>query len=134
MKLPTYVRPFPKYTNPFGAKGVTLFALGSIFLDAEVYKDLKKDEPDPTSVSLLLHEEEHRKHASWENTARYFFIPKFRITEEMNAYRVQFSYLKKHGATYDLKRIARAFSSPMYLWSMSYEEAMGALEKTWKEA
>ena len=65
---------------------------------------------------------------------KYLFFPKSRVEEELSAYKVQFSYLKKNKTEYDLERIARAFSGPIYLWAKSYKDAKEMIEKTWREA
>ncbi len=106
----------------------------TILLKKEIYKDLQKEKPSHLSISVLIHEEEHRKSMNGRIGFEYLFSRQNRINEEMNAYKVQFSYLKKHKASYDLDRVAKAFAGHIYLWAMGYDDAMKLLKKTWREA
>lgn len=134
MKLPEYVKPYPRLLNPFNAKGGRPFFMNRIWLRKDIYDDLLSDKPSPWSVSILIHEEEHRKSVGIIKSFEYLFSPKSRIEEEMSAYKIQFAYLKKHRGKWDIDHTARAFSGPVYYWSMSEGEAKKMLEKAWREA
>ena len=133
MKLPNYVKPMPKLLLLISpkVKGATL---GNIYLPEEIFTDLQKENPDPINISLLIHEEEHRKNSSLSNIIRYALFPKARLNEELGAYKVQFKYLKSKRATYDIENVARNLSGFFYFYSTNYKNAKRLLEKAWNES
>lgn len=133
MKLPVYVKPFPTFLNFLGGKGYKAIN-GKIYLRSDIYNDLKSDKPDPTSVSLLIHEEVHLKNMNKLTSLKYIFSRKNRLEEELSAYREQFKYLKEHNRNYDLDKLALKLSGPLYMYSTNYETAKKKLERIWREA
>ncbi len=132
MKLPSYVKVLP--LNPFNVRGYMFVPTKTIFLRKDVFDDLRKENPSRINISILIHEEEHRKRMGVMSTLMYVFSPKARLDEELKAYKVQFSYLKKNKETYDLERVARAMSGIVYLRMLSYKKAKKTIENLWAKA
>ena len=134
MKIPTNVKPLP---FPFSRifKGCAVNNL--IFIRRSIIDDLKTSNPDPESVGVLLHEEEHvkriEKHGKLKPAWKYMTSSKFRFQEEIAANIPQMKYIKDHGAKYDIERRARHLNGPIYLWCVSYEKAKSTLMKLWNE-
>src|SRR5262249_16391506 len=101
MKLPSYVRPYPKiwkwlpFTKNFGGNAIYPY----IFLREDFYKDLLTDKPQPRSVALLKHETYHRKRTQEVGVLRFFCTyllnPKNRLQEELAAYAISMREWKK---------------------------------------
>lgn len=81
--------------------------------------------------NLEKHEEVHMAQQGdrikewWE---RYINDPKFRLDQEVEAYRVQYKYVAEHGASRDTKReflrhIAQDLSGPIYGRIINFEQA-----------
>jgi len=78
---------------------------------------------------FLVHEGVHRKQqgdnpeAWWD---KYFIDPKFRLEQEIEAYRTQFKFYSNKNKSWlpFLKRIASDFSSPMYGNIISLQDAV----------
>lgn len=136
MNLPAYIKPYPKLLRylPISDKGFTTLVFKTIYLNEPIYNDLKRKSPNPLSIAVLRHEEEHLKKASFLYAIKFALIRDFRVKEELVAYKIMFNYLKKHGQTYDLDRVSRTFSGLRMLWAMSYEKAKELIAKTWEEA
>jgi phage-related protein len=139
MKLPENVKPYPRLFKIFRIFSPKGFNIGTtIYLNKNIYLDLQKDNPKLENIAVLKHEEVHVKRVKEVGTLKfgykYTFSPKFRLDEELIAYKVMFSFLKEHNASYDLDRVARALSGPRYLWVKPYKEAIKIIEKTWEEA
>ena len=124
----------PEILTKIYPKGFTAFLTGNIYLKRSIFEDLQKKKPNPKNVSILLHEKEHRKRSGLSNALKYQIYPKFRLNEELIAYRAQFKYLKKKGSSYDLDLVAKKLSGPIYFYSTNYKKAKKILKKVWQEA
>src|SRR3989344_6128139 len=93
MKLPSHVNPIPSFLNWLYPKGFTPFLLNKVYLNDRILRDLETKNPKPHSVSILIHEQEHLKRRGLTHSLKYTLLPKYRLSEEMNAYRKQFEYL-----------------------------------------
>lgn len=118
--------------------GISTALYPNVYLSAAVYEGLHTDNPDPYHVSVLIHEEEHiqriKRYGIFRWYARYLWSRRFRVEEELAAYRSQFTYLKAKDLTFNFARVARGLSSWQYLWAVSYTEALERLQKLWDEA
>lgn len=139
MKLPPYVRPYPKiwkwlpFTKSFG--GNTIYPY--IFLREDYYQDLLTDNPKPQSVAVLKHEEFHKSRQHEMGLFRFilgnYFLPRARLEEELHAYEVSMREWKKAGLEFPIESLAKNLSGWMYLWVTSYDDAKTKLEKIWKD-
>lgn len=140
MKLPEYVKPFPKFRSPHNRaeNGYVSYRKKIIYLSPKIYNDLLTNKPEPFSISVLRHEEYHVKDLEKIGTIKYIlgntFLPKFRLLHELAAYQAEFKYLKSNKQTIDLDRIARNLSGLKYYWTTNYPNAKKLVEKAWKEA
>lgn len=103
-----------------------------IFLPEDIYKDLISPTPKTQSIAILLHEKVHferQKKGILLWIILYIISPKFRLKEELLAFKEQIEYLKKHNLTLDLELRAERLSSWLYLWCISYEKALLELKK-----
>ena len=87
---------------------------------------------DKIPPDLLVHETVHSLQQGLEPDKwwdRYIKDPKFRLEEELRAYRNQFQFYKKNNKAWMpfLKRISKDLSSPMYGNIISYKEAMNKI-------
>ena len=109
-----------------------------IFLGRSVYKDAFSLNPNPYTVGLIMHEQEHLKRMKRYGVVkwylRYLLSPKFRLEEEVKAYAIQFAYIKHTGLTINIDRIARFMSSWLYLWVGSYNDLCARLNKLWESS
>jgi len=109
----------------------------SIFLPEHIYKDLISLTPKPESVAVLLHEKVHLERQKRKGIILWIILytisPKFRFNEELLAFKEQIKYLKKLNLTLDLELRAKRLSSYLYLWCVSYEQALSELKKVWDE-
>lgn len=116
-------------------QGVTI--LQTIYLHPKIYQDIQSGNNNPKSVGVILHEQTHIQRARKIGILKfgflYLFSARFRFYEELEANKVQWHYLKQYGIALDIKKRARMLSSWIYLWSMSYENALKELENTWRE-
>lgn len=139
MNLPHYVKPYPRFMNRLGIFSDKGFNFGmTIYLNKEIYQDLKNDNPKNVSLAVLKHEEIHIKRVKKVGTIKfgfkYLFFPKFRLNEELLAYKEMFKFLKQKGEIYNLDRVAKSMSGHRYIWVLPYNKAKAVLEKLWQEA
>ncbi len=133
MKLPPNIKPYPffwkkiKFLNRIGGDAIYPF----IFLRNDIFNDLKSSSPNPLSIALLEHELLHLKRQKEQGplvfSLKYIFSSRYRIKEELLAYKRQAEILKKYNKEFDKKVIAKNLSSWMYLWAISYNEALKLL-------
>lgn len=87
--------------------------------------------------NLELHEEVHAKQQGrdieqwWD---KYLSDEKFRLEQEVEAYKVQYKYVTEHGADRDTKReflrhICQDLSGPVYGHIVSFEQAKQLITK-----
>lgn len=109
-----------------------------VFIRPDIFEDLKKDNPTPESVSVLLHEQEHLKNAREIGLIkfglRYLLSGKGRFNEELSANKAAFKYLKDKNVTVDLEKKARILSSWLYWWPVKNDFALKEVKKAWEEA
>ncbi|PIU37100.1 hypothetical protein COS77_02325 [Candidatus Roizmanbacteria bacterium CG06_land_8_20_14_3_00_34_14] len=136
MKLTTNIKPkiglwkfLPKIISTKTAQCIYPF----IFLPEDIYKDLISLTPKPESVAVLLHEKVHLERQKRKGIILwiilYIISPKFRLNEELLAFKEQIKYLKKLNLTLDLELRAKRLSSWLYLWCISYKKALLELKK-----
>jgi hypothetical protein len=89
---------------------------------------------------LLVHEETHANQQSHDDTAaklwwaRYFEDPKFRIDQEVEAYRAQYKFIctkikDRNARARALHQLASYCSSAMYGNEISYSDAVARIKK-----
>jgi hypothetical protein len=127
MKLPQYVKPLPKFFSRFWFKGFTPMFFKIIFLRREIFDNLKSNNPTIQNLSVLKHEEIHRKRGGMLKAWRYLF-PKLQLQEELIAYKEQFKFLKENKETYNLENVAK------HLPGIDYQIAKKLIAKVWNEA
>ncbi len=120
---------FPKIISTKTAQCIYPF----IFLPEDIYKDLISPTPKSESVAVLLHEKVHLERQKRKGIVQwsilYIISSKFRFNEELLAFKEQITYLRKHNLTLDLELKAKRLSSWLYLWCVSYEQALLDLKK-----
>jgi hypothetical protein len=127
MNLPQYVKPLPKFFSRFPYKGFTVIFFKRIFLQREIFDNLKSNNPTVQNLSVLRHEEVHRERGGKLKALRYF-IPKLELQEELAAYEEQLKFLKENHATYDLENVAK------HLPGLKYGKAKELIAKLWQES
>lgn len=85
--------------------------------------------------AVIAHEREHLKR-EWAYGPiafglRYFSDRQFRLNEELAAIRVEMAFLRSRGFVYDVQRKAQQFSSHIYGYMVSYDEARTRLSALW---
>lgn len=136
MKLPKNVKPktsfwkiLPRIFSVRTAQSIYPF----IFFPENIYCDLLSKSPKPQSIAILLHEKVHFERQKQQGILlwilKYLISPKFRFNEELLALKEQIRYSKKHNLTLDLETRAKELSSWLYLWCVSYEQALIELRK-----
>ena len=92
----------------------------------------KLKELDPNSIGILEHEKVHLKRieeigiCKWY--LRYIFDRKFRLNEEIIAYKKQSEVLKKYNIDFDIDKYAKILSSQTYLKMVSEKKAKELLK------
>lgn len=139
MKLPSNVRIKPRFLEflPWLSSYTAQAIYPNIYFSEEVYKKLRSPNSDLKYVAVLLHEQTHierqREMGFLKWGIKYVFSPKFRFNEELEAIKVQISYLKKHKRKFDIDKRARYLSGWLYFWPVSYKTAKKELEEAWGE-
>jgi hypothetical protein len=134
------VRPRPVYLDKLSGlsphSGTAIYPY--VYVSRALYDNLISGNPDPSSVALVLHEQEHieriRNTGALKWYSRYLFSPKFRLHEELAATKPQFAYLKRMDISAHLEHRAKVLSGPMYLWPASYDDALKQLYAIWESA
>jgi hypothetical protein len=116
--------------------GTTIYPY--VFLGRLIYKDAFGANPNPYTVGLILHEQEHltrmKRYGVVKWYFHYLFSPTFRLEEELGAYALQFAHIKHAGLTVNLATIARFLSSWLYLWVGSYKDVLKRLDEIWESS
>lgn len=106
-----------------------------IYLPINVYNDLKSENPNPYNLAILIHEQTHIKRyeevgvVKW--VIKYVLDPKFRIDEELIAHGEGMRFIKSKNLIWNFEKTAKNLSSWLYLWPISYKEALARLKKIW---
>lgn len=133
MRVPENVKPLP-FPVSYIFRGCAFGNL--VFIRKSILNDLKKNNPSPFNVGVLLHELEHikriKKPGKWKYAWKFWTSSEFRFQEEIAANTPQMKHIKNHGAVYDIEKRARQLNGPIYLWCASYEKAKSKLESLWK--
>jgi len=119
---------------PWIGRGTGTAVYPNVYVPHSIYDDLHSPSPNPYSVGLVLHEQEHLLRARQHGVVRWYLRnlgARFRFDEEVAAMVPQLAYLKSHGKTYNLERKARMLSGWLYLWSTNYRTAVSVLQDTW---
>jgi hypothetical protein len=97
------------------------------FIIAPKYVTEKASTRDPNYLSIFEHEVVHLRRAKELGVLRwylsYLLSPKFRLNEEVVAYKKKFEVLKKYGRKFDIDSHARALSGWVYGKMIGYEDA-----------
>lgn len=121
--------------NPLLSKHTAHAIYPKVYLPQKIYLNLKSKKPSKPYVALLLHEQMHirrQKEIGWFLWyLKYLLFHKFRYEEEIKATIEEMKYLKRNKRYFDTSRRARHFSSYLYLWCCSYNEAKRNLEILW---
>lgn len=128
-EFPPNIKEIEKYLDLTGAKPV--FAWGDVIFNPHK-AELRPD--------LLVHEEIHCKQMGndpegwWK---KYLTDADFRLSQELDAYAVQYQYVKGLGVTakkldWFLDQLATMLSSPMYGNVVTHAQAKTAIRKTYK--
>lgn len=115
----------------FGAGAVTLSP--KIYIKKSYYKSLNKI----GKKALLVHEKVHcKQQVAYKSKKawlfRYVTNKKFRLEQELEAYKKERTYYKKKGFHYSKINIAKALSSSSYFYMCSFEEALKRMQD-WDE-
>jgi hypothetical protein len=136
VKLGSYIVPLPNILNPDKVSGRTFIKW--ILLRLDVYRDLKKENPDLKNIGILIHEETHLKRIREKGLVKLLwkclFTRRGHLEEELLAYGEEMRYLKSRGSDFDIEKVAGALSGKFYGRCCSYPEAKARLEKLWVEA
>ncbi len=120
---------------PWIGRGTSTAIYPYVFLSRKVYEDIVSANPDPYSVSSLLHEQEHleraRKYGVLMWYASYLFNKDFRFKEELAALEPQLRYVKSQGLTFNLERKARSLSGWLYFRPVSFDKALVEVQGLW---
>lgn len=135
MKSSAHVKSYPRFFKflPISNYGCNFILTNDIYVNSEIYADLKNEKPNHFSVAVLRHEIVHAQNASVKKFLKFMIFKNFRLKEEIAAYRQMFKYLKLHKQTIDLDRIVRDFSGIRYLWMCSYTDAKILVYRLWQE-
>lgn len=130
------IKTYPKYFKylPISDTGFTTFIFKTIYLNKDIYEDIKTSNPKPLSVAVLKHQETHVKNAGICKFLSYVLSKEFRIKEEQDAFKAMFKHLKQNGGTFDLEKVAKNFASARYLWMTTYKDGLELITKIWREA
>jgi hypothetical protein len=127
-----------KFLYPISPKQMSSAIYPNVYLAPHIWDGLHKNPPDHLSVAVLLHEQEHikrQKKMGWIKWGlRYTFDEKFRLEEELAAVVPMMKYMKENNQTMDLPKMARNLSGYIYLWCVSYDEALRRLREMWDGA
>ncbi|MCX6706424.1 MAG: hypothetical protein NTV24_05005 [Candidatus Woesebacteria bacterium] len=138
MKLLSNVKIKPRFWEflPWFSSYTAQAIYPNIYFPKETYEKLCSKNPDLKYVAVLLHEQTHierQRKLGWVKWgAKYALFPKFRFNEELEAIKVQMSYLKKHNRKFDVEKGARYLSGWLYFRPVSYKTVRRILEKVWK--
>jgi hypothetical protein len=122
---------------PFLLTDIASTVYPNIYLPQEIYNDVLSDNPSPDNLAIVIHEMTHleRQKATsplWWNL-KYIVSKKFRLREELFAIANEMQYRVKNNLDYDIDRKARHFSSSVYGWAATYDDAQVFLGRLWQE-
>ena len=132
------LRPKPSVINrlPGIGRNTGTVLYPKIYLSQPLYEDAMSARPSPNTIALILHEQEHLRRikstGAFKWYVRYILSRKFRVTEEIAAYKPQLLYLRKNSIVVDLDQKARVLSGWLYLWPITHAEAHRKLTEIWE--
>lgn len=138
MKLPNNVKikDFPWTVLPVLSTYTAHTIYPNVYVPKHIYEDLLSKNPNPKSVSVLIHEQTHikrQRQMGWFVWGlRYCFLGSFRFEEELVAIKESMKYMKERKIDWDTKRTAKFLSGYLYLWCVPYKKAKFELDKAWK--
>lgn len=116
----------PSFLKPFGflyKNAQPLYPY--VLISKERYQ--KALSGDPSSISLLEHEVVHLNRIKQIGIFKWYFLyifsPKFRLQEEIIAYKQQFKILRKYRIVIDFDWYAKVLSNWTYGKMVSFEQA-----------
>jgi len=108
-----------------------------ILIPDKIFQNLKSKSPNPNYISVLIHEETHRRRqkeiGALNFFLKYIFDSKFRLEEELIATKAAMEYLKSKGINYDFEKNAKFLSGHIYGRMISQKKAEGKLREIWEE-
>lgn len=123
---------------PWVGRGTSTALYPYVWLSGKTYDNLTGPHPDPYSVALLLHEQEHiarmKKAGPGRWIFRYLASGSFRFEEEVAAIRPQYGYLKREKLDAHMEFRAKRLSGWLYFWPVSYNQALKRLKRLWEDA
>jgi hypothetical protein len=134
------VRKKPRFIEslPWIGKNTATALYPNVWLPRKVFEDLQSDNPDPFSVALVLHEQEHIKRMKGYGVVNwcwhYLTSRKFRFDEEIKATEPQFAHIKAAGLTFNIARKAKVLSGWLYFWPLRYDVTLERLNTLWESA
>lgn len=130
--MPWWLRLFPAFS-----KSATTINK-KIYLPDAQYQEVKSGNVGASTQGTLIHERVHQQNQTELGftvyALKYFFSRVFRLNEELEAHKAQFSFLKKYDLEFNIPARAQEFSSITYLWCCTQEKAKLLLENLWEQA
>lgn len=122
---------------PFLLADIASTIYPNIYLPQEIYDDVQSDHPSPDNLAIVVHEMTHLERQKgtsplWWNV-RYIVSKKFRLREELFAIANEMQYRAENNLDYDIDRKARHFSSSVYGWVATHDDAQVFLGRLWQE-
>lgn len=133
----TLIRPIPFIFRfiPFFGTELAMIVYPHLYFPKDLFASLATDNPTPQAYGVYLHELTHlrreKTHGPFRWNIQYIVSQKFRLQEELAAIQVQMKYLKSENLEYNIERQARRFSSSIYLWMTTHENAKAILHDLW---
>lgn len=108
----------------------------NLYFPTDIYADITGPNPDPANLAVLMHEYVHLERMQdqplWWNL-KYLTSKKFRIQEELIAIATEMQYRVDQGLDYDVDRKAGHFSSRVYAWACTYDDAQTMIQSLWNQ-
>lgn len=87
--------------------------------------------------AVLAHERQHILDQEMMGVKKWYFwyliSSSFRLQEELKATASEMKVHKKEKIMYDIDFHARSLASSLYLWMISYEDAVRVLDELWRK-
>ncbi len=129
-------KPYVIELLPWIGRGTSTALYPYVYLSRKAYDNILSANPDPYSMSVLLHEQEHLKRAKKYGVLKwyvnYLFNRDFRFKEELAALKPQLGYVKSRGLTFNLELKARSLSGWLYFKPVSFDEALTEIKIIWE--
>ena len=139
---PEFLKKFPLKKLPIADERVSFAFYPNIYLAPEVYENLFSENPTDYTLAILKHEQTHIQRQKAKGRLRWLFryilSSNFRFSEELEAVKVEFGFMKKKGWEYDIEKLAKDYSGETYTLpfskATSFNFVKNKLKKAWDEA